>query len=52
MSSSLFSKTPMVAVLDNRGLTVRDIVYHRHPDTPDVTTERIIRHQYGAHGFL
>ncbi|WP_255477992.1 hypothetical protein [Serratia sp. OS31] len=27
MSTSLFSKTPTVTVLDNRGLTVRDIAY-------------------------
>lgn len=52
MSTSLFSKTPSVTVLDNRGLTVRDIAYHRHPDTPDITSERITRHQYDARGFL
>ncbi|MDI6539540.1 RHS repeat protein [Pantoea ananatis] len=44
--------TPTVTVLDNRGLTVRDIAYHRHPDTPDVTRERITRHQYDARGVL
>ncbi|HDX4396578.1 TPA: RHS repeat protein, partial [Enterobacter bugandensis] len=37
---------------DNRGLTVRDIAYHRHPDTPDVTCERITRHRHDARGFL
>ncbi|WP_424540254.1 RHS repeat-associated core domain-containing protein [Serratia marcescens] len=52
MSTSLFSKTPSVTVLDNRGLTVRDIAYHRHPGSPDVTSERITRHQYDASGFL
>ncbi|WP_370570056.1 RHS repeat-associated core domain-containing protein [Serratia sp. OS31] len=52
MSTSLFSKTPTVTVLDNRGLTVRDIAYHRHPGSPDVTSERITRHQYDARGFL
>ena len=52
MSTSLFSKTPTVAVLNNRGLTVRDIAYHRHPDTPDVTNERLARHCYDAHGSL
>lgn len=52
MSTSLFSKTPTVKVLDNRGLTVRDIAYHRHPGSPDVTSERITRHQYDARGFL
>lgn len=44
--------TPTVTVLDNRGLTVRDIAYHRHPGSPDVTSERITRHQYDARGFL
>ncbi|WP_258041660.1 RHS repeat-associated core domain-containing protein [Citrobacter amalonaticus] len=52
MSTALFSQTPSVAVLDNRGLTVRDIAYHRHPDTPDVTSELITRHRYDASGFL
>ncbi|EOZ9390968.1 RHS repeat-associated core domain-containing protein [Enterobacter cancerogenus] len=52
MSTSLYSKTPSVTVLDNRGLTVRDIAYHRHPGSPDVTSERIIRHQYDVCGFL
>lgn len=52
MSTSLFSKTPTVTVLDNRSLTVRDITYYRHPDSPDVTCERITRHQYDPRGFL
>ncbi|MGV3346207.1 RHS repeat protein, partial [Enterobacteriaceae bacterium LUAb1] len=52
MSTSLFSKTPTVTVFDNRGLTVRDIAYHRHPGSPDITSERITRHQYDARGFL
>ncbi len=52
MNTSLFSKTPTVTVLDNRGLTVRDIAYHRHPDTPDVTNDRITRHHYDVRGFL
>ncbi|EDV8432420.1 RHS repeat protein, partial [Salmonella enterica subsp. diarizonae serovar 50:k:z] len=36
----------------NRGLTVRDNAYYRHPDSPHVTSERITRHQYDARGFL
>lgn len=52
MSTSLYSKTPTVTVLDNRGLTVRDITYHRHPYSPDVISERITRHQYDTRGFL
>ena len=52
MTPTLFSKTPTVTVVDNRGLTVRDIAYHRHPDTPTVTDERITRHHYDVRGFL
>lgn len=52
MNRSHFSKTPTLAVLDNRGLTVRGIAYCRHPDTPGVTDERITRHRYDGHGFL
>lgn len=52
MNTSLFSKTPAVTVLDNRGLSVRSIAYHRHPDSPDDTGERITHHQYDARGFL
>ncbi|UWF52175.1 RHS repeat protein [Pseudomonas sp. N3-W] len=52
MSTSLLSKTPTITVIDSRGLTVRDIVYHRHPKSPGVTSERITRHQYDARGFL
>lgn len=52
MSPSLYSKTPTVTVLDNRGQTVRDIAYHRHPDTPGVTSVHITRHRYDVRGFL
>ncbi|SQA99608.1 Uncharacterised protein [Cedecea neteri] len=52
MSTSLFSKTPSVTVLDNRGLSVRNIEYHRHPDTPATTDERLTRHTFDASGFL
>ncbi|WP_082804077.1 RHS repeat domain-containing protein [Erwinia sp. ErVv1] len=52
MSTSLFSKTPTVTVFDNRGLTVRDIAYHRHPGSPDATSKCITRHQYDTRGFL
>ena len=48
----LFHRTPAVSVLDNRGLTVREIQYHRHPDTPETTDERITRHRYDSRGFL
>ncbi|TCZ21587.1 RHS repeat protein, partial [Pantoea agglomerans] len=52
MNTSSFSKTPSVTVLDNRQLTVRDIAYHCHPDTPDVISELITRNQYDARRFL
>ncbi len=52
METFLFSKTPTVTILDNRGLAVRDIVYYHHPSLSDVTTERITRHWYDARGFL
>ena len=52
MSILLYSNTSAVTVLDNCGLTVRDIAYHRHPDTPGVTNERITRHRYNSRGFL
>ncbi|HHN8619832.1 TPA: RHS repeat-associated core domain-containing protein, partial [Morganella morganii] len=43
---------PSVTVLSNRGQVVRDIVYHRHPDTPEKTDERITYHQFDKRGFL
>lgn len=52
MSSNIHAHTPAVTVLDNRGLTVRTIDYHRHPETPDVTDERITRHQFDVRGHL
>ncbi|WP_017456674.1 RHS repeat protein [Kosakonia sacchari] len=51
MSTSLYSKTPSVTVLDNRALLVRAIAYHRHPDTLDITDECITRHQFDARGL-
>ncbi|ANY87539.1 MULTISPECIES: RHS repeat-associated core domain-containing protein [Pseudomonas] len=52
MSTSLFSQTPMVTVRDNRNLAVREIAFHRHPDTPQVTDTRITYHRHDARGFL
>lgn len=49
---SLYEKTPEVSVVDNRGQIVREIRYHRHPDTPEVTDERIIRHRFNVYGQL
>ncbi|NRD30253.1 RHS repeat protein [Shewanella sp. DC2-4] len=48
----LHHNTPEVAVMDNRGLTVRTLRYHRHPDSPTVTDERITRHHFNALGQL
>lgn len=31
-NARLFAGTPGVTVVDNRGLIVRDIRYHRYPD--------------------
>lgn len=50
--TAVHQKTPTVTVLNNRGHVIRDIAYHRHPDSPDKTDERITRHQYDARGFL
>ncbi|WP_247711764.1 RHS repeat-associated core domain-containing protein [Morganella morganii] len=50
--NTLHKKTPSVTVLSNRGQVVRDIVYHRHPDTPEKTDERITCHQFDKRGFL
>lgn len=52
MTSSLFSNTPTVTVLDNRGLQVRELAYYRHPDNPATTQTRITRHQYDARSTL
>src|ERR1043165_2171911 len=49
---SLYEKTPEVSVVDNRGGTVREIRYHRPPEAPGVTDERIIRHQFNVYGQL
>lgn len=51
MSSLVHRNTPSVVAVDSRGLKLRDIAYHRHPDTPSSTDKRITRHQYDARGF-
>lgn len=50
--NTLHSRTPTVSVLDNRGLGVRDIVYHRHPGATDITDERVTRHTFTPAGHL
>ncbi|MGJ0628043.1 hypothetical protein [Xenorhabdus bovienii] len=51
MSQTLYSGTPSVVVMDNRGLNVRTVQYYRHPDTLDLTDERISFSQYTQAGF-
>ncbi|MFE4110896.1 RHS repeat-associated core domain-containing protein [Kosakonia sp. YIM B13611] len=51
MGTSLFSKTPSVTAFDNRGRVIRNIAWHRHPDFPDTTDERITRHRFDARGL-
>lgn len=52
MNISQHIKTPMIAVVDNRLLTVREIQYYRHPNVQEHVEERITRHQYGPRGTL
>lgn len=51
MKTSVFSSTPAVAVHDARGLSIRELQYHRHPDHLAVTGTRITRHQNDVRGF-
>lgn len=44
--------TPEITVMDNRGLSVRTICYHRLPGSPTVTDERITRHNFNSRGQL
>lgn len=50
--TTLHAGTPTLQVTDNRGLTVRTLQYHRHPDTPSVIDERITRQGYDPRGAL
>lgn len=49
---TLHHNTPTVTVLDSWGQTVREIAYHRHPDSPHITETRITRHQSDARGRI
>jgi insecticidal toxin complex protein TccC len=40
--------TPTLSVCDNRGLEVRQVRYHRHPDQPNEPQTRVTRHTYDA----
>nr|AAP57765.1 TcYF3 [Yersinia frederiksenii] len=48
----LCENTPSVTVFDNRGLTIHKLQYYRHPDSLDMTDERISHYQYDDRGFL
>ena len=52
LNQQLHTKTPTVVVYDNRGSSIREINYCRHPDTMNKTDERITRHHYHARGYL
>jgi|GEM_PF-1422377 len=52
MDYSLHKGTPTVTVRDNRGLDIREIGYHRHPDSPSLLDERVTRHEFNALGQL
>lgn len=52
LSQQRYSRTPSVVIHDNRGASIREINYCRHPDSLDKTDERITRHQYHARGYL
>ncbi|MCT8231260.1 MULTISPECIES: RHS repeat-associated core domain-containing protein [Proteus] len=52
LNKQLHTRTPTVVVLDNRGSTIREISYCRHPDTVSQTDERITRHHYHVRGYL
>ncbi|WP_395593402.1 RHS repeat-associated core domain-containing protein [Pseudomonas sp. B26140] len=52
LKTSLHANTPSITVFDARNLRIRDLCYHRHPDSPTITSERITLHQYDARGFL
>ena len=51
-TDALNRNTPQLTVNDNRGLVIRNVRYHRHPDTLNQTDERITRHDYTARGVL
>ncbi|WP_448632147.1 MULTISPECIES: RHS repeat-associated core domain-containing protein [Pseudomonas fluorescens group] len=49
MSARLHHKTPTINVIDNRGLPVRQVAYHRR-EADEPSRARIIRHHYDAAG--
>ncbi|QHG64746.2 RHS repeat-associated core domain-containing protein [Pseudomonas putida] len=49
-AEALHRGTPDVMVTDNRGLGVREVAYHRHPQALARTDPRITRHRFNALG--
>ncbi|MDH0301658.1 MULTISPECIES: RHS repeat-associated core domain-containing protein [unclassified Pseudomonas] len=49
---SLHQGTPAVIVRDTRGLGIREIAFHRHPDTPALVDLRITRQRFDDLGHL
>jgi insecticidal toxin complex protein TccC len=49
--TSLNTNTPSVMACDARGLSVREVQYHRHPDSLAITQARITCHQFDARGI-
>lgn len=47
---STFKNTPMLSVLDGRGLSVAEVLYHRHPEQLETHEARITRHAFSASG--
>lgn len=47
----LHAGTPSVTVKDNRGLNIKTLQYHRHPQMPDSTDERMSVLHYSPAGF-
>ncbi|WP_223444840.1 RHS repeat domain-containing protein [Pseudomonas sp. BF-R-19] len=48
----LHRNTPLITSIDNRGLAVRTIDYHRLPGSPTVTEARITRRSFDSRGHL
>lgn len=52
MDEFSMGKTPSITITDNRGLNIRLIEYYRHPETPEITDERLTFQSVDIRGFL
>lgn len=52
MDEFSMEKTPSITITDNRGLNIRKIEYYRHPNTPEITEERLTFQLVDIRGFL